>query len=207
MLEIKLRNEMTMLKQVLNHVEIPIIFIDSQHVVRYLNKAALSLCCSECTSESLVGMDLFSVQTSAGISVVQEGIQYFFMPELTPRNEKRLIKQVLDRLEIPIVFIDDMHVIRYLNDFAREEYSHRLLLGDLVGKDLLSLFDIETIPTILTGMVALQEGAEEVYLYYDKTMNSDVFLRAVRDDSGELVGSYYRFSNLKPLCRLYQDAM
>jgi DUF438 domain-containing protein len=104
-------------------------------------------------------------------------------------------KEILDTLVVPIVFADLNHVIVYMNGAAGEKYKKRGGM-DLVGK---SIFDChkESSNVIIREVFAkMQAGLEE-----QKMLNRDeikIFMCAVRDEMGELIGYYERYEHYLP---------
>ncbi len=98
---------------------------------------------------------------------------------------------LLDSIVDPIVFVDDQHIIRYINQAAKEKYGKRGT-PDLVGNSLLLYHNDKSNKIILEIFESLRNGAEEQLLVVNNT-NQKVFMRAVRDKQGKLIGYYERY--------------
>jgi len=98
-----------------------------------------------------------------------------------------MYKEILNSLVEPIIFCDVEHVIVFMNAAALERHKDENLLGS-------SIFDChnENSNRIIKEIFSeMQNGLEE-----KKIVDNDerrVFMRAVRDDAGRLLGYYERF--------------
>ena len=112
--------------------------------------------------------------------------------------DRDTLTAVLDSVAHPLVYVDTDHVIRYLNKAARESYAARGY-ADLVGK---SLFDChnETSAVMIRGIVdeLRTSGIDEKYLKISADGSFKLYVRAVRNSRGELIGYYERFAQLNP---------
>lgn len=96
-------------------------------------------------------------------------------------------KSVLEQDAAPIVLCDLQHVIIYMNPAAKARYK-----GDLTGK---SIFDChppkanEMIVRVVEWFAA-DKPHNKVYTFRNDKENKDVYMIALRDDSGELIGYY-----------------
>ncbi len=99
-----------------------------------------------------------------------------------------LLQQLLDSLKDPFVFADCEHVIRYMNRPARAHYEQ----GDaLLGTSLLACHNEASGRTILEVFERMRAGLEEE-LITDNARHR-IYMRAVRDARGELLGYYERY--------------
>jgi DUF438 domain-containing protein len=96
---------------------------------------------------------------------------------------------ILDSLVEEIVFVDTEHIIRYMNPAGKKHYASR---GGAVGKSLFACHNEQSVTRIKDLFDELKAGTEEV-LYID-TKQHRVYMRAVRDQSGNLVGYYERYA-------------
>jgi PAS domain S-box-containing protein len=106
--------------------------------------------------------------------------------------EKDIYEALLDTVHSPIVFVDNDHIIRYLNKPAEERYYGKQGYSDLIGK---SLFDCHNNASEkLTKQIhtRLMAGEDEVFLKVSDD-NKRITVVAVRDHSGNLIGYYERF--------------
>ena len=96
-------------------------------------------------------------------------------------------KSVLEQDTAPIVLCDLTHTIVYMNPAAKARYK-----SDLTGS---SLFDChnersnEMIKRVVEWFAA-DESHNKVYTFRNDKENKDVYMIALRDDSGELIGYY-----------------
>lgn len=114
-------------------------------------------------------------------------------------EESKLLKYIVDSINHPVVFVDTNHVIRYLNKSAENEYYGRRKLKTLIGRPLFSCHPPYAIPTIENAFEKLKNGENEIYLYFDKKKENDLYLVAVRDENETLIGYYERFEEKKSI--------
>ncbi len=100
----------------------------------------------------------------------------------------KLLSLLLDSWNSPVVFADTDHIIRYMNRTAREHYAR---FGDVVGKSVFACHNENSANMIRDIFLQIQAGADEV-LYADNEKHR-VFMRAVRDNQGKLLGYYERY--------------
>jgi DUF438 domain-containing protein len=105
--------------------------------------------------------------------------------------DSRTLRALLDSIADPIVFVDNDHVIRYLNLAAARRYAARGH-GDLLGKPLADCHKRESMEKIGRIHAQLLDGLDEVFEAVN-SRNQRVFVRAVRDGDGRLLGYYERF--------------
>ena len=103
-------------------------------------------------------------------------------------NLEDLPALILDNWNKPVVFADTDHVIRYMNNPARAHYSK---WGDMIGQNLFACHNENSQAVIRRCFEQLRAGAEEV-LFTDSVKHR-VYLRAVRDGAGTLVGYCERY--------------
>ena len=100
---------------------------------------------------------------------------------------------ILDTLSSPTVFVDNDHIIRYLNRAARSRYAKRGF-PDLVGKSLFDCHSPASVKAIRQIHARLMVGEDEVFLKVDKD-GLKLTVVGVRDSDGNLIGYYERFEN------------
>ncbi len=105
--------------------------------------------------------------------------------------DDRAMRALLDSIADPIVFADNDHVIRYLNPAAARKYEARGY-SSLPGKSLMDCHNPESQEQIRRIHAQLKDGLDEVFETVSKE-GLRVFVRAVRDDDGKLLGYYERF--------------
>ncbi len=100
-----------------------------------------------------------------------------------------LLSAILDSLKDPILFADTGHVTRYMNKAAIAHYRG----GEgLIGRSLLECHNEHSQKRIKEILLAMQEDGLEEELIIDDDRRR-VYMRAVRDQHGELLGYYERY--------------
>lgn len=115
-------------------------------------------------------------------------------------------KSIIDSDDTPVVICNLEHEIIYINPSAAERYSkwggHSLL-----GKSLLKCHNKESADKInqVLEWFNTNKSNNKVYTFYNKSENKDVYMVALRDDDGELIGYYekHEFRN-RETCQLYE---
>jgi hypothetical protein len=102
-----------------------------------------------------------------------------------------LFKSIIDQDDAPVVICDTMHVVVYMNPAAVEHYSDQGGAG-IVG---LHIFDCHTKRTgeVIRSVVdwfADSKDHNKVHTFYNNRQNKDVYMVALRDDDGNLIGYY-----------------
>jgi DUF438 domain-containing protein len=105
-------------------------------------------------------------------------------------EQQELLAAILDSLDEEIVFVDTQHIIRFVNQFGRKKYAKH---GDLLGKSIFDCHNPHSGEVIKSCYVKLQAGDEEVL--FSENEKRCVYMRAVRDTSGQLLGYYERFTH------------
>jgi hypothetical protein len=96
---------------------------------------------------------------------------------------------LLDSLKDPVLFADRDHVTRYMNAAAVEHYSEGRAL---IGRSLLDCHDEASNRTILEVFEALDAGETERLITDNEKWR--IWMRAVRDPDGRLIGYYERYA-------------
>lgn len=99
----------------------------------------------------------------------------------------KLFKSVLDTYTAPIVICDINHIIVYMNPSAIERY-HKDLTGSSI-KDCHNSKSNEMIEKVLDWFKVSKEN-NVIYTYHNDKENKDVYMVALRDENGELMGYY-----------------
>lgn len=104
--------------------------------------------------------------------------------ELSP-----FFKSVIDQDRAAVVICDLTHTIIYMNPAAVERYKKR---GDLLGKSLLDCHNGHSNEMIKRVVAWFSEDKSHnlVYTYHNEKENKDVYMTALRNDGGELIGYY-----------------
>lgn len=100
-------------------------------------------------------------------------------------------KSVLEQDRTPIVLCDLDHTIVYMNPAAVVRYAKRGGAA-LLGKSLLSCHNDHSNELIkkVVAWFAQDPAHDLVYTYYNEKENKDVYMVALRDESGTLIGYY-----------------
>lgn len=98
-----------------------------------------------------------------------------------------LLKSVIDQDRAPVVICDLDSVIRYMNPAAVARYH-----GDLTGKDLKRCHNAKSNERIDSVLAWFAESKEhnQVYISRNEKENRDVYMIALRDEAGEVIGYY-----------------
>jgi PAS domain S-box-containing protein len=99
---------------------------------------------------------------------------------------------ILDSVKHPIVFVDNDHIIRYLNRAAKVRYYEKRGYSDLIGKSILDCHNSTSANQITQAHERLRKGESEVYLRLDNYQEKATVIVGVRDGSGVLLGYYER---------------
>ena len=99
----------------------------------------------------------------------------------------KLFKSVMEQDRSPIVICDLTHTIVYMNPVAVERY-HK----DLTGQNLKKCHNAKSSELIDKVVSWFKESADNniVYTYNNEKENKDVYMVALRDEAGELIGYY-----------------
>ncbi len=112
----------------------------------------------------------------------------------------KLLKSVLDQDTAPVVVCDTNHTIVYMNPCAVKRY-HRDLTGNCI-KDCHPPKANELIDKVVAWFLA-DKDHNIMYTYHNEKENKDVYMVALRDEDGTLIGYYekheYRNRETKPL--------
>ncbi len=105
---------------------------------------------------------------------------------------KNIYEALLDTVHSPIVFVDNDHIIRYLNKPAKDRYYEKRGYSDLIGKSLFDCHNKESEKLTKHIHARLMAGEDEVFLKVSDE-NERITVVAVRDPGGNLIGYYERF--------------
>lgn len=106
--------------------------------------------------------------------------------ELTP-----FFKSIIDEDKAAVVICDTEHKIIYMNPAACENYSK--WGGEaLVGKNLLDCHNSRSQEMIrkVIEWFAADQTHNRMYTFHDEKKNKDVYMIALRDEQGKLIGYY-----------------
>lgn len=97
-------------------------------------------------------------------------------------------KSVLEQDRAPVVLCDLAHTVIYMNKAAANRYGGYRLMG----KSLMNCHSPETRKTIQKVVDWFAEGSENNIVYESRNdeENKDVYMVALRDGDGKLIGYY-----------------
>jgi DUF438 domain-containing protein len=99
-----------------------------------------------------------------------------------------LMAAFLDSLKASFVFVDTQHIIRYMNKAAISNYKQG---ASLLGSSLLDCHNAESCKMIVEILEAMYAGEDERLI--TDNQRHRIYMRAVRDKSGQLLGYYERY--------------
>lgn len=100
-------------------------------------------------------------------------------------------KAVLDEDRAPVVICDLEHIIIYMNPVACEHYAKQGG-ADLLGKRLLDCHNAKSNEMINRVLDWYRKSPDNnrIFTFRSEKENKDVYMVALRDGSGELIGYY-----------------
>ena len=103
----------------------------------------------------------------------------------------QFFKSIIDQDRCAVVICGLDHTILYMNRAAAENYKKR---GgkDLEGKSIFSCHNSESCEKIEKVLDWFNQSVENniIYTYRNEKENKDVYMVALREDSGKLIGYY-----------------
>jgi len=111
--------------------------------------------------------------------------------EIQEKNMIRFFKSVLEQDSAPVVICDTAHKIIYMNPAACRRYE-KYGAERLLGRNLLDCHNAASAEKIKQVTARFQNDAQcnTVHTFYNQTENKDVYMVALRDDDGTLIGYY-----------------
>ncbi len=108
-------------------------------------------------------------------------------------------KSIVDQDETQIVICDLNHVIIYMNPAAIRAYENRGG-ATLIGRSLLDCHNPESCEKILKTVdwFASAHDHNKIFTTHNDKENKDVYMVALRDDSGNLIGYYEKHEYRNP---------
>ena len=103
--------------------------------------------------------------------------------------DSNLIASILDSLKSPVLFTDLDHIVRYMNAAAIAHYEGG---EELIGTSLLDCHNENSNKIIVEILESMQTG-EEIERLISEEDEHLIFMRAVRDSEGKVVGYYERY--------------
>jgi len=108
-----------------------------------------------------------------------------------------LLHAFMDSLKDPVLFVDTNHIIRYMNKTARNHFKDGT---GLLNRSLLDCHNETSRRIIIENLEAFKNGEDERLIHDSEKKR--IFMRAVRDDNGQLLGYYERYEPPQPGIRL-----
>lgn len=98
-------------------------------------------------------------------------------------------KSVLESDNAPIVICDLDHTTVYMNPAAKARYQKH---GELTGKSIFGCHNADSNEkmTRIVEWFKADKSHNKVYTFRNDKENKDVYMIALRDDGGELIGYY-----------------
>jgi len=103
-------------------------------------------------------------------------------------HDAAFLSTLLDSLKDPFLFADANHVIRYMNKAAVAHYKEG---ASLLGRSLFDCHNEQSRRQMVEILAAMQAGEEERLITDDDKHR--IYMRAVRDADGRLLGYYERY--------------
>lgn len=100
-------------------------------------------------------------------------------------------KSVIDQDRCAVVICNTSHEIIYMNPAAAERYARRGG-ATLVGQSLLECHNAQSVEQIEKVMAWFGESTDNnsIYTFRNEKENKDVYMVALRDEGGMLIGYY-----------------
>lgn len=115
------------------------------------------------------------------------------------KDISELLRSVLEADRAPVVVCDLDHTIVYMNPVAIERYANR---GgkDLIGRSLLNCHNDKSCELINKVLDWFRESKDNniVYTFKNKKENKDVYMVALRNAEGDLIGYYEKHEYRTP---------
>ncbi len=114
-------------------------------------------------------------------------------------DERDLYKSVLEADRTAIVICDLNHTITYMNPVAISRYV-KWGGASLLGKCLLDCHNEQSRKMIVKVVAWFAEDVSHniIYTFHNEKENKDVYMVALRDDSGTLIGYYEKHEYRNP---------
>lgn len=104
---------------------------------------------------------------------------------------EKFFKAIVDSDSASVVICDKNHTIVYMNPAACKSYE-KYGGEDLVSKSILDCHNEHSAAAIKTVAAAFEKNPKlnRVFTFHNKKQNKDVYMIALRDETGELLGYY-----------------
>lgn len=106
-------------------------------------------------------------------------------------NLQVFFKSIVDSDIMPVVVCNLSHEIIYMNPTAVQRYAKRGG-AELIGKSLLDCHNADSNEKIKAVVEWFDKSPENnrIFTFHNPKENKDVYMVALRDDSGNLIGYY-----------------
>ncbi len=106
-------------------------------------------------------------------------------------------KSIVEQDRCAVVICNLRHEIIYMNPAARERYRKH---GELVGTSIFNCHNAESNAKIREVVEWFAKSPEHnlVFTYHNDRENKDVYMVALRDENGELIGYYEKHEFRNP---------
>lgn len=102
--------------------------------------------------------------------------------------DEKFFRELLDSFKNPVLFADTGHIVRYANRAAERFYPD----GDkLLGRSLFDCHNQQSQQQMKDILQRMEAGLDEELITDNPKRR--IYMRAVRDSSGKLLGYYERF--------------
>lgn len=119
----------------------------------------------------------------------------------------KYFQSIIEQDTSQIVICDLHHDIIYMNAAAKERYKNSG--GDLCGKSIFDCHNSHSCDIIkkVVEWFAADKSHNRIFTFYNEKLNKDVYMIALRDEDGTLIGYYekHEFRN-RETARVYDFA-
>lgn len=115
-------------------------------------------------------------------------------------------KSIIEQDNAAVVICDLEHTVIYMNPAAKQQYKK---YGNLLGKSLLDCHNDKSREMIKKVVNWFTESVNHnlIYTFHNEKQNKDVYMVALRDDSGRLIGYYEKHEYRNPETMQLYDFM
>ena len=108
---------------------------------------------------------------------------------------KAFFKSVIDSDKAPVVICDLEHTVVYMNPSAISRYKI-----DLTGKSIKNCHNADSNAKIDRVVAWFKESNNNniIFTLHDDKENKDIYMVALRDENGKLIGYYEKHENRTP---------
>lgn len=103
-------------------------------------------------------------------------------------TEIKLYESFLNSMKNPFMFVDNEHIIKYMNKAAVKHYDRGL---NLIGTSIFDCHNEESNKIIRDIYEKMQNGLEEELITDNEKYR--IYMRAIRAENGNLLGYYERY--------------